>query len=494
MATYRSPGVFNKEEDASLFSRGVSTSVAGMVGVAVKGPIGTPVLVTSWPQYQEVFGGFHSNGYLPHAVKAFFDEGGSTLYVVRTCKYSDITDPDDFDADTADADLTEAGDTPDGSMSVAAISPGAWGNDLQVKIENVDLVDEIFDLLVLDVDDNVLERYREVSVDPNADRFVETIINPASRYIYVTGHVDAAVPEATTTTLTGGADGLAGIADADFLGDAGGRTGMRAFDTIDTIKLIAIPGVNSDAAHNAIAAYAESRGTMFAVLGANQLMTVANVLAHRGELSGPYAGLYWPWLRIMNPMTGVPMLVPPEGHILGVIARNDQTAVWAAPAGLDRGRIRTALGVEYDTTQGERDELYDKAVNVIVNFTGQGVVVWGQRVVTSKPSALDRINVRRLVNFIKEVARNTTKYLLFEPNDPRTWDAFTRYTDPFLENIKQRRGLIDYHIICDETTNTPYYIDNNTMVAKIFVKPTRTAEFIEIQYIVTGAGVDFSEL
>lgn len=488
MASYRSPGVFSKEIDASLTIRGAATSVAGMVGVTIKGPVGEPTLVNSWAQFVETFGSFTPNSYLPLAVKSFFDEGGSVLYVVRTVHYdpspTSSTATYEFDDGAADGPTV---------LTVSAISPGTWANGLKVEVTDVEVGDGTFTLWVLDEDDNVIERFLMLSMDEDDDRFVETIVNRSSRYVHASAELDD-LPDETDGTLAGGGDGLDDLADADFMGDPALRTGLHALDTVDTVKLVAIPGVNSVAVHNYLAAYAENRGTVFAVLGAPQGLTPTAAIGHRDDLAGPYAGLYWPWVTIANPQTGMPLNVPPDGHVLGIIARNDQTAVWSAPAGLDRGRLRTAIGVEYSSTVGERDELYDKAVNVIANFTGKGVVVWGQKVMTAKPSALDRINVRRLINWIKESAARTTKFLLFEPNDERTWQAFILYMEPFLDNIRDRRGLMDFLVVCDETTNTPYYIDQNTMVAKIFVKPTRTAEFIELNYIVTSAGVDFSEL
>ena len=491
MANYRSPGVFNKEIDDSLTVRGVSTSVVGMVGLAEKGPIATPVLVTSLSQFQEVFGSYIAAGYLAHAAKAFFEEGGSVLYAVRTAHYTDITDPDTLTADTATITLDEAGDGATGSLQVDAVSPGTWANGLQAKVENV--LTDYYDLLILDAGGTVLERYVSVTNLENDDRFVEVIVNQVSRQVRVTALKDDP-PVEGDDALAGGDDGLDDLADSDYIGDASARNGLHSFGTTVPIKLIAVPGVNSTAVHTALLAFAESRETMFAVLGSSQGDEPADVLTHRATLAGGYGALYWPWVYTANPQTGLPMLVPPEGHVLGVYARNDHIAVWSAPAGLNRARLRTALGVAYDSTQGERDELYDKQVNVVATFIGKGSVIWGQKVLLDKPSALDRVNVRRLLNYIKESVQSTSEYLVFEPNDERTWRAFVRYMDPFLGNIRQRRGLYDFRVVCDATTNTAYYIDNNIMVGKVFVKPTRTAEFLELQYIVTGAGANFSEL
>jgi uncharacterized protein len=489
--TLRSPGVFNQEVDASLYVSGSSPSVAGMVGVASKGPIGVPTLVTNWPQFLESFGGFRTDSYLAYSAKAFFDEGGTSLYVVRTVHYTDITDASTYTAALATTTFTQSDEaTP--ALRVDALNEGTWANGLKAEVSAVS--QGTFTLSVLDVADNVLEVFKNLEVASAASRdFVENRVNGNSFYIKVT-HL-AGTPLSGTASLSGGTNGLSGLADIDFIGNSASRTGLEAFALVPSVRLLAIPGVTSTAVHDALATFAESTGTAFAVLGAPQAAaTPTQAISHRDSVSGGYAALYWPWLKITDPQTGALTTVPPEGHVLGAYARSDNEAVWAAPAGLNRGTLRTALGVAYESTLGERDELYDKQVNVIVGFPGQGTVVWGQKTLVAKDSALDRVNVRRLLNLIKEAASNTSQFLLFEPNEEQTWSAFVRFIDPFLANIKIRRGLYDYRVVCDETTNTAYYLDRNQMVANIYIKPTKTAEFITIRYVVTASGTDFSEL
>ena len=492
MSSFRSPGVDNVELDVSLYARGTATSVAGMVGVTTKGPIGVPTLVTSWPQFQETFGSYRTDSDLPLSAKMFFDEGGTTLYVVRTAHYTDITSPVS-DAVAASIGLMDEAGTPALSLTVEALSPGLWGNDLKVAVANV--VGTTFDLIVYDADDVQLERHVGLSTaDPQSREYVENRINGGNSFFITVTHVQGTPDVAAAAALTGGDDGLTGLADTDFIGDAGARNGMNAFATVPTIKLISIPGINSETVHQAMLAYAELDGTVFAVLGAPQGLDAQAVIAHRQNLSGGYGALYWPWPKTRDPQTSQVVTVPPDGFVLGTYARNDQIAVWSAPAGFDRARLRGALGVEYDSTRAERDELYEAQVNAIAYFPGQGTVVWGQKTLTSKPSALDRVNVRRMLNYIKEVTADTSQYLLFEPNDARTWAAFVRYMEPFLQNIKEGRGLYDYRVVCDETTNTNYYMDRNQMVASIFINPTRTAEGLLLQYVVTPSGTDFSEI
>jgi len=497
---YRSPGVYNKEIDESLYVAGAATAVTGMVGVAEKGPVGDPTLVTNWPQFVETFGGFITDGYLAYAAKGFFDNGGSVLYVVRTAHYTDATDASTLAAASSTIDVTlQDGTTV--AFTATATSPGTWADGLQV---NVDFdTAQPYTVEVQDSAGTVLESFRNVQDTVLADTdYVEKVINGASRYITV--EVDAgSMDQAASFALTGGDDGLASIEDADYIGDSAAKTGMYALDDVETLKMVAIPGIETPAVHTAVGTYAENRGTVFAVLGTPEGLGPTDVIDYRnGEgtythssFAAPYASMYWPWVKMYDPLTASIVNVPVEGHVLGMIAQSDaDTDVWFAPAGLNRGHLANVLGVEYKTTLGERDEVYDNDVNAIASFRGDGVVVWGQKVLASKPSALDRVNVRRLLNYMKESLRDTSRFLLFEPNDKRTWEAFKRFSVPFLQTIKDGRGLYDFAVVCDETTNTPYYIDNNQMVAKIFVKPTKAVEFLEIQYIVTGSGANFEEL
>jgi hypothetical protein len=208
-----------------------------------------------------------------------------------------------------------------------------------------------------------------------------------------------------------------------------------------------------------------------------------------------YAALYYPWLEINDPVTGKRKLVPPTGAVAGCFARNDRKAhVWYAPAGIDRGRIFNALSVGYKTSRGERDVLYPEGVNVIASFPDSGINIWGQKTLQSQPSALDRVNVRRLMMYIEEAIAESSRFVVFEPNNPQTWRALLRLINPFLQDIKDKGGLYDFAVQCDEETNTPAVIDRNELVARVFVKPTKTAEFIELNFVLTATGADFKEI
>jgi phage tail sheath protein FI len=181
--------------------------------------------------------------------------------------------------------------------------------------------------------------------------------------------------------------------------------------------------------------------------------------------------------------------------VAGCIARSDsQAAVWAAPAGITRGRIRNVVGLGYTTNRAERDVLYPDGVNCIAALPDAGICLWGQKTLQSQPSATDRINVRRLMMHIEEAVATSSQFVVFEPNHPTTWRALTRLITPFLQDIKDKGGVYDFAVQCDEETNSPAVIDRNELVCRVFVKPTKTAEFIELNFILTATGGNFKEL
>jgi phage tail sheath protein FI len=173
--------------------------------------------------------------------------------------------------------------------------------------------------------------------------------------------------------------------------------------------------------------------------------------------------------------------------------QNDE--VWFAFAGLLRGRLLGALDVEYSPVQGERDYMYSggNAVNPIVSFPVDGICLFGQRTLQRASTALDRINVRRMLLYARKVIASAVRYLVFEPNDLMTWIRFVDLVSPYLRSIKARRGLEDFRVVCDETTNTPDRINNNDMVGKLFLKPTKTAEMIELEFTLLPTGATFEE-
>lgn len=205
-----------------------------------------------------------------------------------------------------------------------------------------------------------------------------------------------------------------------------------------------------------------------------------------------YAAMYYPWCQIPDADLGRNIWVPPSAVVSGVYSFNDQVAhPWYAPAGLNRGVLDRVIQTERLMTQGDRDNLYIKSVNPIASFPRQGITVWGQKTLQKKQSALDRINVRRLLIDAKRFVAFTVKYLVFENNTIETRAKFVELTDPYFRRVQNQQGLYDYKIIIDESNNTPDVVDRNEMRCQIYLKPARTAEFIIVDFVVLPTGALF---
>ena len=398
--------------------------------------------------------------------------------------------------------------TPADALRIEAVNEGVWGDRLSVSIEDGSLDPASHFNLVVRHKGDVVEVFKDLSMDETLPNHVELAINDRSDFILVQDLAAAMGtpgdrPALGVFTLTGGDNGLTDLADADFIGDPSQHTGLYGFDEIDALNLLMVPGVTTVPVINAGIAYAEGRKDLLFIadmpmhlepLEAVDFRKGQGMYSH-AAFNSSYAALYYPWLEISDPVNSRKKLVPPCGAVAGCIARSDQkTNVWNAPAGIDRGRIFNTLSLAYKTSRGERDVLYPEGVNVIAVFPDTGINIWGQKTLQSQPSAVDRINVRRLMMFMEEAISESSRFVVFEPNHPQTWRALGRLINPFLQDIKDKGGLYDFAFQCDEETNTPAVIDRNEMVARVFVKPTKTAEFIELNFILTSTGADFKEI
>lgn len=399
---------------------------------------------------------------------------------------------------------TDAQDT----LRVSAINEGAWGNRLSVEITDGTLEPNAEFNMVVRLKGDVVETFRDLSMDEAQPNHVELVVNERSEYITVddlstTANTAEHRPAASTSALTLGDDGITGLTDTDFIGDSSQHTGFNAFDEIDALNILLVPGVATAPVVAAGVAYAESRKDLLLIAEPPiHLEPLEAIDFRRGQgtythaaFNSSYAALYYPWIEISDPLTGKSKLVPPTGAVAGCIARSDQkTDVWYAPAGIDRGRVFGALSLAYKTSRGERDALYSEGINVIASFPDTGISIWGQKTLQSQSSALDRINVRRLMMYVEEAISQSARFVVFEPNNSQTWRALVRLITPFLQSIKSKGGFYDYRVQCDEETNTPQMIDQNQMVCRVFVKPTKTAEFVELNFVLTATGADFSEI
>ena len=221
--------------------------------------------------------------------------------------------------------------------------------------------------------------------------------------------------------------------------------------------------------------------------------TIAQAIQEANAVDSNYVGSYYPWVKTIDNRTNRLTAVPPSVLVPGIYAANDATAAeWFAPAGLNRGGIVGAVSVLNRLTQSERDSLYEAKVNPIATFPGEGIVAFGQKTLQDRASALDRINVRRLLIKVKKYIASTSRYLVFEQNTATTRSKFLNTVNPYLEGIQQRQGLYAFRVVMDETNNTPDVIDRNIMAGQIFLQPTKTAEFIVLDFNILPTGATFS--
>jgi hypothetical protein len=263
------------------------------------------------------------------------------------------------------------------------------------------------------------------------------------------------------------------------------------------INMVVAPGINR-ADHpyvwTSILDMAEQRGDAFFIADAGNAGTpLAATITQAESVDSNYAAVYYPWVKTIDINTNKLITVPPSVLLPGVFAANDRVAAeWFAPAGLNRGGLVGAVSVLNRLTQSERDTLYEGKVNPIAQFPGQGIVVFGQKTLQDKPSALDRINVRRLLLSVRKYIASTSRFLVFEQNTSETRNRFLNIVNPYLESIQQRQGLYAFRVVMDETNNTPDVIDRNIMQGSIFLQPTKTAEFIQIDFNILPTGAAFN--
>ena len=264
------------------------------------------------------------------------------------------------------------------------------------------------------------------------------------------------------------------------------------------INMLIVPGV-VHGIHNSVTNHAiskcEARGDTFYVLDCTKYGdTIATATAAISSLDTNYAATYYPWVKIVDRNTSLPVWVPPSVVLAGTIAYTDKVAhEWFAPAGLNRGGLTTVLEAQTRLTHSERDDLYEDRVNPIASFPGQGVCVWGQKTLQGRPSALDRVNVRRLLIKLKKFIASASRYLVFEQNSTATRNRFLNIVNPFLESVQSNSGLAAFRVVMDDSNNTPDVVDRNQLVGQIFIQPTRTAEFIVLDFVVQPTGAAFPE-
>lgn len=289
--------------------------------------------------------------------------------------------------------------------------------------------------------------------------------------------------------------------------DANNVQGLRAGDYDIAINLLAnpdayaydtiyAPGLTNQNASSQVAALlatAQNRGDAIAVVDMVSFgQTVSAATSNAQAYDNSYGATYWPWVQVRSTETGKLSFVPASTIVPGVYEYNDKvSAEWFAPAGLNRGGLPTVIQPERRLTVAQRNTLYSAKVNPIAVFPGQGTVIYGQKTLQAKASALDRVNVRRLLIGLKGYIGQIAQTLVFEQNTAVTRNRFLSQVNPYLDYVQQRQGLYAFRVVMDETNNTPDVIDRNLLVGAIFLQPTRTAEFIQLTFNVLPTGVTF---
>jgi len=355
-------------------------------------------------------------------------------------------------------------------------------------------------------------KYIRVSVNRTTYNFLD--VNGNVRDANLTG----SLPQAVSGTFSNGSDGT--VVHPRKFYDEISNTNTQGFnlataatknsynDAIFLLKnqdeydinLLALPGlVDNFANHSNVLSTAltamEDRSDAFLLIDPVEYGATLSTAAAKAEArDSNYAAEYWPWLKIPDVDLGRNVWVPASTLIPSVYAFNDRVAApWFAPAGLNRGGLDIVVQTERKLTQSNRDTLYESAVNPIATFPNTGVVVYGQKTLQKKASALDRVNVRRLLIAAKKFVASSTKFLVFENNTAATRNRFLSLVNPYFENVQQRQGLFAFKVVMDETNNTPDVIDRNEMRGAIFLQPAKTAEFIIIDFNILPTGASFPE-
>lgn len=540
--TFFSPGVYSKERDLSTVVSGFGMTTGALVGYSSKGSLGTK-LITNKQQFLEEYGYPNIRESYFHYTALNFLENASSLYCIRVAGSAALyggvnvrtgTSPlVPFSSGTS-SNTSFNGNLQTGLFTIYGKDPGAWNNNIGIKITNVitnqSTEDPVYHYtFVIEVyykeprtgDEVFVESWR-VSRQRKLDGygkqlFLEDRINGFSNYIVVRNNsalADTLVPNALNSVyyLTQGVS--SDPANSDEVSASMFQSVWQSFASTENIEIQLLldagytPYMSATDISNiqkTMISLAESRKDCFAILSVPYSVanSVSNTITYRDNTlaaNSSYAAIYAPWIKINDQFSDRIVEVPPTGAVASRYVYTDTTReVWYAPAGYERGTLNV-LGLTKVYTQGERDQLYNKGVNCLQTFRGYGHVVYGQKTLLKKSSALDRVNVRRLLIMIQKAVTETLRSFLFEQNDELTRFTVKALLDEYLLQLSNKgafqteAGDNGFLVVCDTTNNTPAVIDSNELHVDIFVKPSRTAEYIQLQMIVTRTGTSFAEL
>ena len=398
------------------------------------------------------------------------------------------------------------------TFTVTADSAGIEGNSTQVVVKQ----DVREDTFVMEVYSNgaQVESHGNLTKDDSSRFYVETYLALVSDYIRVTDNTSVSAPPLTGTySLSGGSDGIPSDPDdqdALVIGNDVAFTGMQALSDSEQIDidLFAVPGHSSTSVIVAgLDLCQNKRQDCFYIVDPPFGLTVNEITDWQNgrhplnstRFDSDFGALYWPWVLLRDTFNRVDVWCPPSGSILATIARSDQVAApWFAPAGVNRGVVPNIKDVFSRPSLEERDQMYGyrNAINPIVQFVDiDGFLVWGNKTLQRLPTALDRVNVRRMMLYVEKRIKKDARVLLFDPHDSDTRASFVRIAKRVLLQVQQARGITDFVVQCDAELNTPDVIDRNELRARIGIQPTRAVEFIFIEFSIhrTGSFAESSE-
>ena len=562
--TLISPGVLARENDQSFITQGPVTVGAAIIGPTAKGPVEVPTVVTSYSQYQNIFGTTFTSAssvftyFTSIAAYNYFNNGGESLLVARVVSgsFSPATSPISGSSTSGSLVLETLSEGTSMNSSSSLDSNGALASgtkeNFRWQVVNSNTSSGTFDLLVRAGNDTsntptVLETWTNLSLDPETPNYVAKVIGDqtlnyassgTSYYMEITGsypvnskyvrvksvtsptpgyfnnsgtfksEYTSSIPLNGSGSFSGATGGIMGGAQYyDTIADGNKSQGIPSGSYDNMINLLSntddykfnillTPGI-INSLHTSLAtsiiSNTQNRGDNLFVLDLvpynSQVNTVVTQAASRNT---SYATSYWPWVQVIDPDSGKQVWVPASTVIGGVYAFNDSVAEpWFAPAGINRGGLGQVVRPERKLAQSDRDTLYSGKVNPIATFPGQGTVVYGQKTLQTKASALDRVNVRRLLISLKSYISQVANNLVFEQNSVATRNTFLSQVNPFLESVQQRQGLYAFKVVMDESNNTADVVDRNQMVGQIYIQPTKTAEFIYLDFNLTPTGATF---
>ena len=508
-SSYLSPGVYVEEvSSGSKPIEAAGTAVAAFVGFAEVGPVNQPVLVTNWTQFVSTFGGFVPGSYLAHAVYGYFANGGGASYVVRVGG-DGAAAPEPARAEVPAA---EDGKPAFAVRALAAGSNGAGTGDLAVEVTGGagEQPDDTFTLVVKRGGAPV-ETIEGLTTKRGPTNVV-TAVRQQSKLIAVEevkGRALALPRRGAEVSLSAGGVVAARVAPDDYVGNTAARTGFAGLEAVDEVTMLAVPDLMAarqrdllddegvKAVQLAMITHCELMGDRVAILDAPPGLNAQKVKEWRADVGydSKYAALYWPWVKVMDPLTGKASFMPPSGHVAGIWARNDSArGVHKAPA---NEVVRGAVALELSVTKGEHDQLNPNGINVIRAFPGQGIRVWGARTLSSDPE-WRYLNVRRLFNYVEKSILQGTNWVVFEPNDPKLWDSVKRTITMFLRRVWRDGALFGrtpteaFYVKCDEENNPPENRDAGLLTVEIGIAPVKPAEFVvfRISQFADGAGLE----